>query len=318
MVISVRTSDSVIWNFEKIISDICLGMANKSNIQIDLLNEGPALMETGLYQYIEYCANLFKYDLTKVTIRTCNKLEKHSLINIIYKAPTHFIINTVNDLKNIHIDKVSTMKHFGLFIGRSNAPRLKVSTLLNNITSSIVQSFHYDYSNDFHTANIGIEDVIRDYGQKDLTKEVEFLNKCPITLDDNKVTYPMLMDQHNNIHSYYSNFFVEVVCETYFKGKTFFPTEKIWRPIILKTPYIVQGPQWFLRNLKELGFRTFDCWWDEGYSEDPHNHSLLEIEQVLRYISSKTPKQLQQMYYEMNKVLEHNYNTLIELKNNYE
>jgi len=318
MVISVSTSDSVIWNFEKVIADICVGMHQKTDIELDLLNEGPALSETNLYKHIEYCADMFNYALTDITIHTCNKLENHPLININYCPPRHFVDSTVESLKNVHVNKSSTLKHFGLFIGRSNAPRLLLSTTLNKISNSVIQSFHYRYDDDFHTANIGIEDIVRNYKQKSLINEAKFLDKCPIVLDNTKVTYPMLVDQHNNIHQYYSTFFVEVVCETYYNGETFFPTEKIWRPIMLKTPFIVQGPQWFLRNLKALGFKTFDRWWDEGYSEDPHNHSLYEIEKVLQYINNKTLDELLQMYSEMTEVLEHNYNTLIALGNSYE
>ena len=41
---------------------------------------------------------------------------------------------------------------------------------------------------------------------------------------------------------------------------------------MLLTPFIVQGSQWFLHRLRDMGFQTFDRWWDEGYSEDPANH----------------------------------------------
>jgi len=121
------------------------------------------------------------------------------------------------------------------------------------------------------------------------------------------------MDQHNNFYDSYNNFFVEVVCETFFSGETFFPTEKTWRPIILKTPFIVQGPTGYLKNLRKLGFKTFSEFWDEGYDEDPPNWSYKEIIKVIEDLSSKSNDEIQRMYIAMQDILEHNYNTLLNL-----
>jgi hypothetical protein len=108
----------------------------------------------------------------------------------------------------------------------------------------------------------------------------------------------------------YSNFFVEITCESYFTGQTFFPTEKTWRAIALRTPFIIQGPQNYLANLKLLGFKTFDRWWDEGYSEDPADHQPLEIIKVVEFLNNKSLDEIFSMYQEMQDVLEHNYQTL--------
>jgi hypothetical protein len=65
-----------------------------------------------------------------------------------------------------------------------------------------------------------------------------------------------------------------------------------------------------LENLKRLGFETFDHWWPEGYSEDPHNHQPIEILKIIEDLSRKTTDELAQMYQEMQPVLEHNLATL--------
>jgi hypothetical protein len=112
----------------------------------------------------------------------------------------------------------------------------------------------------------------------------------------------------------YNDFFVEIACESYFTGKTFFPTEKTWRAITMRTPFIIQGPQNYLKNLKLLGFKTFDRWWDEGYSEDPADYQPLEILKVIEYLNTKTLDEIYNMYLEMHDILEHNYQTLQSLK----
>ena len=118
-----------------------------------------------------------------------------------------------------------------------------------------------------------------------------------------------------NIAKVYHKFFVEIVAETYSTGKTFYPTEKIWRPILLKTPFIVQGPQNYLENLKKLGFKTFDRWWNENYSLNTYDYQLVEISKVLKEISKWSCEDMRRVYSEMEDTLEHNYNVMMNLKN---
>ena len=141
---------------------------------------------------------------------------------------------------------------------------------------------------------------------------MHLIKNSPLVKDE-KISYPILRAQHNNIYSEYYNFLVEIVCETYYTGRTFFPTEKTWRAIMLETPFIVQGPQWHLHRLRDLGFQTFDRWWDEGYAEDPSDHQPYEIVKVIDSIAEKSIQELNTMYQEMQPILQHNKKRLMEL-----
>ena len=81
----------------------------------------------------------------------------------------------------------------------------------------------------------------------------------------------------------------------------------------LKTPFIVQGPVNFLHNLQRLGFKTFDYWWDEGYSEDPNEWQVKLIKELIDMLATKTKQELKKMYDEMMPVLEHNRQRLMTL-----
>jgi hypothetical protein len=70
-----------------------------------------------------------------------------------------------------------------------------------------------------------------------------------------------------SLMQHYPRFNVELVCETYTLGETFFPTEKTIRPMVGNKPFVVYGPANYLNNLKQLGFRTFDDVWDESYDQ---------------------------------------------------
>lgn len=45
----------------------------------------------------------------------------------------------------------------------------------------------------------------------------------------------------------------------------FFPTEKIWKPMLRGQPFLVIGTQGFLSRLRDRGFETFPELFDEGY-----------------------------------------------------
>ena len=58
-----------------------------------------------------------------------------------------------------------------------------------------------------------------------------------------------------------------VVAESLTKNDFSFFTEKVIKPMIAKRLFIVCSGQYYLRNLRDLGFRTFDGIVDENYDK---------------------------------------------------
>jgi len=56
-----------------------------------------------------------------------------------------------------------------------------------------------------------------------------------------------------------------IICETDFRCRYVFPTEKVAKPMIAGRLFIVIGGQNYLQGLRELGFKTFDGVIDESY-----------------------------------------------------
>lgn len=325
MKIIVEVRDGLIWNKDIVALKIAKCMSNKGELHIDLNIEGPDCNHLGLYDLLNNAAELFDYDIGNITLYTCNALEKHDKINIVFK-PSLFLLkgelakgyNFLETTKNLQL------KHFGRFIGKSNAPRLMLSAYLDkHYNNKSLITYQYKVGNEYHRDFIGLESLINDFNKIDIESECEFLKSCPrqiidaeyayIKNDDKKFSDYLHDQEKGKFIEEYKNFFVEIVSESYFSGNTFFLTEKIFRPILLKTPFIVQGPQWFLSNLKKLGFKTFDNWWDEGYSEDPATHQVYEIQNVIDQIALYSNEDLYKMYCEMLPTLEHNQRVLLSL-----
>lgn len=301
--VKVITSDSVVWNLGEVVEAISLARHINSELELNLINEGPDFETLNLMQYIK------DWDY-KTTVHTRNAVQAPvGNIQFVQRFP-HFLDSTKQALQEITIDK-TIEKPFGCFIGRSNVHRLYLSSYLYR-RKLANQTFHYDSTVNFHKDNLGLDKLVEAYTASSLSDAAWLLENSPVVTAE-KVSYPMLLSQHNNFYKEYSNFLIELVCETYYSGRTFFPTEKTWRPIMLGTPFIIQGPRWYLQRLHDLGFQTFNRWWDEGYSEDTANHQPHEIVKVIDFLAKKSIKELNIMHIKMQPTLQHNRTRFMEL-----
>lgn len=48
---------------------------------------------------------------------------------------------------------------------------------------------------------------------------------------------------------------------------SWFLTEKTLKAMLCGCPFVIVGTPWFLRRLRDMGFRTYDSIWDESYDE---------------------------------------------------
>lgn len=102
--------------------------------------------------------------------------------------------------------------------------------------------------------------------------------------------------------------FCYVVTETCFWHKRDHLTEKIFKPIVSRMPFILVGPAHNLKYLRSYGFRTFSRWINESYDdiEDP----VLRLQAVgneLARICKFSLAELETMLSEMQADLDYNY-----------
>ena len=110
---------------------------------------------------------------------------------------------------------------------------------------------------------------------------------------------------------FYPNILIDVVAESYTSGDTFCPTEKTFRPMLMKKPFIIMGPKNHLIYLRQMGFKTFYEFWDEDYDGyDPVSRFQCVVK-LLDHIANKSKDELNHMYCKMQSILDHNYNLLI-------
>lgn len=103
--------------------------------------------------------------------------------------------------------------------------------------------------------------------------------------------------------------FLHVVTETCFWETKEHLTEKIFKPIVARQPFVLLGCANNLRYLKSYGFKTFDSWWDESYDsiEDPVQR-IQAVVKIIRDICAMSIDELEGMLRGMNYILDYNYN----------
>jgi hypothetical protein len=143
------------------------------------------------------------------------------------------------------------------------------------------------------------------------TEAISNINQVPLPL---RIDYreEKLIPNHSFILSAVpetQESFIYVVTETCYWEDKCHLTEKIFKPIVSRMPFILVGPAHNLKYLRSYGFETFGSWIDESYDdiEDPVLR-MKAIGQVLADISSKSFEELESMLKRMEDVLEYNYN----------
>jgi hypothetical protein len=100
-----------------------------------------------------------------------------------------------------------------------------------------------------------------------------------------------------------------VVTETiYFQDKLHL-TEKIFKPIVSKRPFLLVAAPGNLAYLKSYGFKTFDRWIDESYDQEEDHYVRIEkITAEIARLCALDKSALEQIHLEMQEVLEYNFN----------
>ena len=329
----VQTLDRKIWRKDLLFA--YLQKCAKSNIPatIDFKPEGSCAESLGLYKLLDEFCDRESYPKTNITIKTANMIEKHHEYNVINDSSYWYEITAIqNWVKNKQLnDENDLTHHFANFTSRSNWFRLWTATILSTkYADKTIQTYHYDPLKENYNSNgyLGLDDLFK-YRCDVITEAAEFLKSCPRTIDLDYLQdmdhvngnvfqhknsyYPIQHPSNLNLLQYYKHIFVDVVVEPNISGNCFLATEKLWRPILARRPFIVVSTANYLYNLKKLGFKTFHDFWDEWYDEYGGSNRIIEIEKRLAIIAAWDINTLNEKLIAMQDILDHNYQTFMHL-----
>lgn len=313
--ILVHNNDRRIWNRDQVIVEIMRALALDHDIDVVLDFEGPCAQSLGLYDLLD----LIGVDPKRIRIATCNLLEQHDVYSISRLAPVKhldYLRQRMRDDDVPHKTITTGTKHFGHFVGHGSLPRLVIgSHLYTHHRDQTLQTYHSTHNNNqLHGEFLAVEELMQsNLCDNHLSNALSLLEASPLRWD-HLGSGPILDLKMYGILNAYQNIFVDIVCHTFYSGRTFYLDEKLWRPIAARTPFMVHGPKNFIQNLRLLGFRTFDAWWDEGYSEDHPEVQIVAMLENIDRLAVMSHSELESMYRDMQPTLEHNFQTLLSLQ----
>jgi hypothetical protein len=324
--LKVQTLDRKIWQKDKIIAYLYERANSNSPAVLDYCPEGSCSEALGMYRLLDEFCNLTGYKKSNITIVTANMLEHHPEYQI--KRQSMYWYEILEHKKWLATHQINVgnniSKHFANFVSRSNWARLWLATIFDiKFRHTVLQTYHYDSQRENYNLNgyLGLDDLVR-FDCNIVPQAAEFLSTCPRTIDleflktaDTSTSlfqhkdsyYPIQHPANLNLLQFYSEIFVDVYVEANVSGNCFLATEKTWRPIMAQRPFIVLSNVGFLSNLKKLGFKTFDNYWDESYDDYSDGERIRQIEILLDTIAAWPISKCRAVLEDMQPILKHNF-----------
>ena len=287
MNISIQVSGDC-WYNQPEVEQLLACTPGNTDLLLDLNSEGPSLERLGITGVIDAWLAQHNQDPSTVTVtRWSNSAEKIS-----YKTHccsihrSHFWhmsgaykVDSVDCLPN------NSERLFGLLLGRGTVSRNVIlyqtqQRWADKFLISRLRSYTPEGRRVPEPWNIPNQtgwkmlESLSDWLPTDQHDQmIEWFKTTEFTSIDNRTVRDQFGDKVNHgIHNrsmldHYHKFSIELVCETYTLGNTFFPTEKTVRPMMGTKPWLIYGPVGHIQNIKQLGFKSFNSLWDESYDQ---------------------------------------------------
>jgi hypothetical protein len=311
MNISIQVSGDC-WYNQPEVEQLLAETPGNTDLVLDLNSEGPSLERLGITGVIDAWLAQHNQDPATVTVtRWSNAAE-----TIRYKTH-HCSIPHSHFWRMSHLYKIDPVAHthnserlFGLFMGRGTITR---NVILYQVCQQWADQFLISRLKSYTPEGTRVPEPwnIRNFsGWKMLEslddwipidqheQMIEWFRTTEFTSIDNRTVRDQFGDPANHgIHNrsmleHYYKFSIELVCETYTLGNTFFPTEKTVRPIMGTKPWLIYGPVGYINNLKLAGFKSFDSLWDESYDQLEGPARWIAIQKIINTLTKLNPVSL--------------------------
>lgn len=291
-----------IWQIKKLIG--FLTKYSNQDIFLSVIPEAHDLDFCGLYDILD-CFNF-----RSVTIETSNCLEKHNKYQIVYRPVDEFLKKTYWKNYNLASSGIwNQSKIFGAFYGRATANRIGIASHLlahHDKQSIVIFAADIDNANDRQLFEV---DKLFQYRPESI---VDFSDMISRRYHQNLsyTGYGGDYDPHTRLHDCYRSILIDIISEPNIEGVTFYPTEKFSRCVLMKKPFIAMTSMNYLEYLRQMGFRSFNHYWNEDYDGFSAENRHGKILKLIDDIANRSESELISMYHDMADTLEHNYKVL--------
>jgi hypothetical protein len=291
-----------IWNITELVK--FLADNAKQDIYLIVNPEAHDLQACGLYNLLD-C-----FEFNSVTIETSNCLEAHEKYKINKRSLDVFLDkNYWSDYDLSSSGIWNQNKLFGVFYGRPTANRIGIASyLFSNYFDQSQIVFSFDFQSVDERKLFEVEKLFQ-YRPCSVIDFANIINQ-QYNLNLDYTGFGHKYNKKNPMHDLYKNILIDIISEPNIAGETFYPTEKFSRCVLMKKPFIAMTSKNYLDYLHQMGFYTFNEFWNEDYDGYESADRYLKILDLLDTLASKTMDQLQALYNNMQFQLEHNYKLL--------
>jgi hypothetical protein len=210
---------------------------------------------------------------------------------------------------------------------RSNLHRAVTVTEL--VKYNLIDRGMVSYLGDYEALGaVSTADYLEKRNRHDLIESAKKLDKMGTLKLDRDISRGATNPAYIVKADHYSQSFLSLVTETlagdpahyYIRPgeNSIFFTEKTWKPISMKHPFMIVASPGFLQELRNQGYQTFSRWWNEDYDKEFDLYKRIQmIMNNLSKLSTLSMGELHSMRQEMESVLDHNLKLLTDTRDIY-
>jgi len=228
-------------------------------------------------------------------------------------------------------EEKAIVKRFSVLSRNYSKWRLRLYAVLFN-QNLLTRNFNYTFNNLNPYGTVTVypkEDVKKDLIDLafTLTPDLEkWVDGMPYSTTNNLIQKKLSADIYDVIQTSGINIVVESHFDPFwnFNGHRHmhpqqfspsFPTEKMYKPIACHRPFIVFSTPWFLKEFKNLGYKTFHPYIDESYDDIQDDVERLHaIAKEVERLCSLTDAEFINLMENCKKITEHNFKIMENLK----
>ena len=240
------------------------------------------------------------FEIFPIKVLTGNLIKKEHRISCL----TWMSLEIVKSLDTINSFSTNFDKKF-LFLNR--IPKIHRVMMYEEMKkNNLLSSCYYSFNPQKYTTYLGFS---KEHETKSVENEYTFI-------DDGKLEY--WESDKFNIDYYHNNSFCNIITESEYESDIIFFTEKLTKTILSQQPFLVLSSAGYLKKLKELGFKTFNNWWDETYDDVIDlNERIHKLIKTIKYINNLKNEEICNNKIQMKNVLKHNKELLFKIEKKY-
>jgi hypothetical protein len=217
--------------------------------------------------------------------------------------------------KNIEYNVAKKSKSFLMFNRRWGSQAQRVLMLAYLHKHNLLDQFYISFSKlEIDNGGTYSEHAKKFFNRLNIENTItdEDLNqieaKLPLVLDTDNHKLNLMFDELDSTHQFYNDSLVNLIAETNFFTNIVHLTEKSYKPIMYKQPFIMFGARGSLKALRDQGFKTFDNVWDESYDDEPSNtQRFFKVLDLIKEICSWSDEKKLEVSASVKDIVDYNY-----------